>query len=280
MPNTILVIGATGMLGEPVTRRLHANGHDVKIFTRRAESAKTKFGAEYEVITGDVENPASLDAAMQGCQGVHINLDGGQDPDLERRGVENIARVAAQAGVARITYLSGASVREENGWYAGTKAKLAAEAALVKSGVPYTIFRATFFMETLPRFVQGKRASILGNQPHPWHWLAADDYARMVVAAYATPAAANKTLTILGPEPWTLHQALEIYCRIARPEAKISAIPFWMASLIAGLSRDPALQAAIPFFKYSGQVPESGDSSEANRLLGTPTMTMEQWCLP
>ena len=75
---------------------------------------------------------------------------------------------------------------------------------MVALGVPYTIFRATFFMETLPRFVRRTRASLLGNQPHPWRWVAADDYARMVAAAYTTPAAANKLLTILGPEPWTM----------------------------------------------------------------------------
>jgi uncharacterized protein YbjT (DUF2867 family) len=266
------------MLGEPVARRLHADGYIVRVFSRNAGAAQARFGAGCEAIAGDVEDPASLAAAMQGCQGVHINLDGGPDPDLQRRGVQNIARAAAQSGVERITYLSGASVREENSWYAGTKAKLAAEAALVASGVSGTIFRATFFMETLPRFVRGTRASILGNQPHPWRWVAADDYARMVAAAYATPAAANKSLTILGPEPWTMRQALETHCRIVRPDAKVSATPFWMASLLAGLSRDPALQAAIPFFKYSEKIAEAGDPAEANALLGAPTTTLEQWC--
>jgi uncharacterized protein YbjT (DUF2867 family) len=215
---------------------------------------------------------------LQGCQAVHVNLDGGLDPDLEPRGAENVARAAARTGVQRITLLSGTSVKQRNCWYAGTTAKFEAEAAVRASDVPYTIFQATFFMETLPRFVRGTRASILGSQPHPWHWVAADDYVRMVSKAYATPEAANKTLHVFGPQPWTMRRALQSYCAIARPDAKVGAIPFWMASLIVGLSRDRELEAVLPFFRYSEKVAEAGDSAEANALLGAPATTLEQWC--
>ena len=278
MAQSILVVGGTGMLGEPVARRLCAEGHHVRIFTRSLEKAQARFGAEYEVVAGDVEDLPSLQAALQGCHGVHINLEGGLDPDLERRGTENVVRAAAKAGIQRITYLSGTSVKQENCWYAGTKAKFEAEAAIRASGVPYTIFQATFFLESLPRFVRGTRASILGSQPNPWHWVAADDYARMVAKAYGTPGAANKTLHIFGPQPWTTRQALQTYCSIARPDAKVGTIPFWMASLIAGLSRDKTLQAVLPFFRYSEKVAEEGDPAEANALLGAPTTTLEEWC--
>lgn len=266
------------MLGEPVARRLGVDGHHVRVFTRNAANARAKFGPEYEVVAGDVENIPSLEAALRGCQAVHINLEGGLDPDLERRGAENVAAAAGRAGVQHVTYLSGTSVTKENIWYAGTKAKFEAEAAIRASGVPYTIFQATFFMETLPRFVRGTRASILGTQPHPWHWVAAGDYAGMVSKAYVTPAVANKTLHIFGPQPWTTRQALETYRSIVRPDAKVGTIPFWMASIIAGLSRDKTLQAVLPFFRYSEKVAEAGDPGEANALLGAPTTTLEQWC--
>ena len=56
MAQSILVVGGTGMLGEPVARRLCADGHHVRIFTRSPEKAQARFGAEYEVVAGDVEN--------------------------------------------------------------------------------------------------------------------------------------------------------------------------------------------------------------------------------
>jgi uncharacterized protein YbjT (DUF2867 family) len=278
MSTKVLVIGGTGMLGEPVARRLTADGLHVRIFTRSLDKAQAKFGAEYEAVAGDVEDPPSLEAALQGCQAVHINLEGGMDPELERRGTENVVRAASRAGIQHITYLSGTSVTKENCWYAGTKAKFEAEAAIRASGVPHTIFQATFFMESLPRFVRGTRAGILGNQPHPWHWVAAADYARMVSKAYVTPGTANKTLYVFGPQPWTTRQALETYCTIARPDAKVGTIPFWMASLIARLSRDKEIEAVLPFFRYSEKVAEEGDPAEANASLGAPATTLEQWC--
>lgn len=278
MSKTVLVIGGTGMLGEPVARRLRADGCQVRIFTRHPDKARPKFGAEYEVVGGDVEDQSSLDAASRGCQAVHINLEGGLDPDLERRGAQNVVRAASKAGLQRVTYLSGTSVTQANCWYAGTKAKFEAEAAVRESGVPYTIFQATFFMETLPKFVRGTRASILGRQPHPWRWVAAEDYARMVSTAYETPTAANKTLHVFGPQPWTMKQALQTYCRMAQPGAKVGAVPFWMAALIASLSHDKELEAVLPFFRYCEKVAEEGDPAEANALLGAPTTTLEQWC--
>jgi len=277
MIQSILVVGGTGMLGEPVARRLCAAGHHVRIFTRNVEKAAARFGADYEIVAGDVEDRAALDAALKGCQGVHINLDGGQDPDLERRGAENVAQAAAAADIQRLTYLSGASSTAENAWYTGARAKVAAEAAIQRAGMPYTIFKATFFMESLPRFVRGARASIIGSQPTPWHWVAAGDYARMVAAAYATPAAANKTLYVYGPATLTMLQALQVYCAAVHPGAKVGALPFWMASLIAALSGDKDLKAAIPFFRYTAKVTETGDPAEANALLGAPQTTLQAW---
>ena len=105
MTQSILVVGGTGMLGEPVARRLRAEGHHVRIFTRNPGQAQAKFGADYEVVAGDVEDLPSLESALKGCDGVHINLEGGLDPDLERRGTVNIVRAAGNASIHRITYL-------------------------------------------------------------------------------------------------------------------------------------------------------------------------------
>lgn len=274
---TILVVGATGLLGEPVARQLLADGYRVRVFTHSPEKARAKFGPEFEIVTGDVEDMAALRQALRGCAGVHINLYDGRDPDLERRGVSAVAQAAKQSGVQRVTYLSGATVSEANRWYAGAEAKWQAEAALRQSGVPFTIFRAASFMESLPRYVRGNRASYIGRQPHPWHWVAAADYARMVSKAYADPRAANKILYVHGPQALTLRDALETYCRIVHPTLKVSSLPIWMASLMATLFRVQDLAEALPFTRYAERVREEGDPAEANALLGAPTTTIEEW---
>ena len=102
MDQKILVIGGTGMLGEPVARQLQTAGFGVRVLTRRPQKARALFPAPFEVVAGDVDDPPSLAAGLAGCKGVHINLHGLFDPDLERRGAEAVARAACQAGVQRI----------------------------------------------------------------------------------------------------------------------------------------------------------------------------------
>jgi uncharacterized protein YbjT (DUF2867 family) len=272
---TILVVGATGMLGEPVARRLQADGYRVRVLARAPEKARARFGAGFEVVAGDVEDLASLDRALGGCQGVHVNLPG--FPPLEVNGTANVARCAARVGVSRLTYLSGASVCEKNAWFPLVRAKLDAEAAIRAAGVHYTIFQPTWLMESLKRFVPGGWAGVIGRAPLPYHWVAAADYARMVSRAYDTPAAVNKVFPVFGPEAYTMREALTRYCAIAYPNLRVRTVPFWLTWAIAILGRQTELRAALPILRYCEKVGEEEDPAEANALLGAPTTTLEEW---
>jgi uncharacterized protein YbjT (DUF2867 family) len=279
----ILVIGATGMLGEPVARELQADGYNVSILSRNVEKARTKFGSEFTIVQGDVQQPESLRAALAGMDGVHITLSGGPKPEdyerIEHQGTSNVAQAAAEAGVQRITYLSGFSVNETNRTKNyQTAAKYGAETAVTVSGVPYTIFRATWFMESLPLFIQNGRALIIGKPKASLHWLAAQDYAQMVSKAYRTPESANKTLHLYGPEAFTFADAIKQYQAVVRPDTKLSHIPLWLLSLLATLTRSASLKDEAQFMKYMEEVQEVGSPDEANELLGTPITTLTDWC--
>ena len=278
MGGAILVVGGTGMLGAPVVRRLVADGQAVKVMTRNPERAKKIFGTKAEIVVGDVEKPKSVDTALQGCTAVHINLATGEaGPDAERKGVAAVAEVAKRRGLDRITYLSGASVVEENCWYAPTKAKFQAEEAIRQSGVTYTIFKATWFMESLHRMIKNKKAFVLGSQPHAWHWIAAEDYARMVARAYTNPAAMDMEFYIYGPEKLTLRQALEAHVKQAHPDVTVKAMPLFLAGLMASVLGKPELKAVLPMFSYFEKVGEAGDGSEAHTILGRPKLTLADW---
>ncbi|TNF23554.1 MAG: NAD-dependent epimerase/dehydratase family protein, partial [Deltaproteobacteria bacterium] len=279
MAEKILVIGGAGMLGEPVARRLAADGHAVRVMTRRPEQIAPRVAALGEVVGGDVDDAASIARAVAGCTGVHINLDGKGDWDLERRGAATVAAAAAEAGVRRVTMISGASTCEENAWFPMTRAKLDAERALQASGVPATIFRCTMFMELLPTFVRQGKAMVMGRQTLPWHFLAADDYAAMVSRAFTVAEAADKVLAIRGPEALTLPVALERFRARCRPDAKLVRVPFallWLLSLAP--SRRELREVGLPLMRYFAKVAERGDPGEANALLGAPTTTLDAWC--
>jgi NAD dependent epimerase/dehydratase family enzyme len=144
--------------------------------------------------------------------------------------------------------------------------------------VPFTIFKAHYFMESLLRFIHGRLALQIGKQPNPYPWIAADDFARMVSRSYSMSEAMGKELFIYGPQELTMRQALQTYCRIIQPQAKVIYLPLWAAEVIARLGKRRELQSALPFFHYIEKVQASGDPTEANTLLGAPTTTLEEWC--
>jgi uncharacterized protein YbjT (DUF2867 family) len=273
----ILVVGGTGMLGQPLVRRLVADGYAVRVLSRSPDHARALLGEGCEVVSGDVDVLPSLETALCGCYGVHLNLPD-VDPDLESRGVAHVAQAAARAGVGRLTYVSGMTVSKENAWFPIIRGKLQSEEAIRQSGVPYSIFRLGFVMEILDKSFRGRFALVVGRQPHLFHMVAAADFARMVSAAYARPEAANKVFFIHGPQAYTWHQALKQYCTLARPGYRIVTLPFWLAEIMARVGRRAELRAALPFLRYLAQIGERGDPTEANALLGAPTITLAEWC--
>jgi uncharacterized protein YbjT (DUF2867 family) len=154
MRERILVVGATGMLGTPVALQLLKDGFTVRILTRNPVKAQEKFGSSVEICQGNVEQPETLVSALEGVFGVHINLSGGPKPEdyerIEHHGTVNVVQTALRFGISRLTYLSGNSVQKENTWFYPVRAKYAAEKAIRTSGIAYTIFRASWFMESLP----------------------------------------------------------------------------------------------------------------------------------
>lgn len=265
MHKTILVTGGTGMLGQPVARCLHEAGFHVRIMTRDEHKARPLFDDSFEIFTGNPLDTNCLEEALHGCYGVHISLP----TEVEQPVAALVAQVAARHGVARISYISGATVAEEQRWFPVINRKFLAEQAIRASGIPYTIFCPTWFMESLPLFVVQGRASILGKHPHPYHWVAAQDYARMVVAAYEPAAAANQRVFVYGPEAIHMEEALQRYCVVFHPDiTQVSTMPTWLVNLLATLIRNRELKAAGEMMAYFAKVGEGNYQANANNMLG------------
>ena len=163
MKKIILVIGGTGILGQPVSRCLKEAGFQVRIMTRDLQKARKTFDSSFEIVAGDPMDASCLEEALNGCYGVHISLP----TEVEQQVAETVAKVAPRHGVERITYISGATVAEENRWFPMINRKFLAEKAIQESGIPYTIIRPTWVMDGLPLFVNQGRAAVLGYAALP-----------------------------------------------------------------------------------------------------------------
>jgi uncharacterized protein YbjT (DUF2867 family) len=272
--NRILVIGGTGLLGQPVARHLQADGFMMRLLARDLDKVRAMFDQPVEIVAGDVTDTGSLERALQDCDGVHLSVGGAVD----QLSAENVAAVAKRGGLQRITYISGSTVLEQNRWFPMIQQKLMAEKAIQACGVPYTIFCPTWPMEMLPRFVRDGRATLVGDQPTPWHWYAADDLGRMVSNAYQRETTINKRLFIHGPQALTMQDAVKRYCEVLYPAIEtVSVMPVAMAMTVAETTGNTLLRFFAEMMAYFDKVGELGDPAEANTLLGAPRLTLDDW---
>ncbi|WP_433246392.1 NmrA/HSCARG family protein [Streptosporangium sp. CA-135522] len=147
----ILVTGATGQQGGATARRLLADGWRVRALVRdpSTEAARAIADAGAELVKGDMDDRASLDAAAEGVHGVFSVQPPATAPHLDdeevRLGV-NVAEAALAAGAGHLVYTSvGSADRGTTVNHWNTKWRI--EQHIRALGLPHTILRPVMFME-------------------------------------------------------------------------------------------------------------------------------------
>jgi uncharacterized protein YbjT (DUF2867 family) len=274
MSRQILILGATGMLGQPVTRCLVESGHRVRILARNLEKVRRLFGNTVEIVEGSALSKEKVRHAMAGCDAVHVNLPQAS----EFAAMQHVTDLGRANGLERITYVSATTACQENRWFEMVDVKIRTEDILQVSGIANTVFCPTWAMETLQNFIRGDRAvMILSKNPPPLHFIAGADFGRMVGASYEDDRALCKRLFVHGPEAVTLPDALERYFDACHPEKRIMRMKLWQARLIAKLTRREELADATQLIAYFDIVGELGDPVEANALFRAPSITLDAW---
>ncbi len=268
----ILVVGASGKLARPVIQELDKRGFELRLFSRNVNS--DMFFKPFEIVNGDVFNRTDLEKAIKGCEAIHINLS---DID-EAKATREITKVAVEEDVKLISTISGCTVAEENRWFPMIDNKFRAEQNLMNSGIPCLIFRASWFFESLELMVRKGKASVIGNQKNPYHWIAAGDYARMVGEAYIQPEIRNKIFYVMGEKPYTMKALLREYCEVTHPGIKkVNSMSPGMLRFIALVSGNKKLREVTDMFGYFEKTKEKGDAQETYNMLGKPETSFEKW---
>lgn len=139
----ILVTGGTGTLGRAVVARLVARGVPVRVLSRRARRPED---AADEWAVGDLRTGDGLSAAVRGVTAiVHCASDPLGDRDVA--GTGRLISAARAAGSPHLVYISIVGIEMVPLPYYRTK--LAVEHLIRRSGLPYSILRATQFHDLL-----------------------------------------------------------------------------------------------------------------------------------
>jgi uncharacterized protein YbjT (DUF2867 family) len=280
----ILFIGATGMLGKPVADQLIKSGFDVTLLARDIHKTQLLF-PQAKVVAGDVFDRNSLIHTMTGMDTVYCNLSVHQssketDKQPEREGMDTIIAAAKYTGIKRIACISSLVHKYEgmNGfsWWA-FRIKQSAIEKIKASGIPYTIFYPSIFMETFPnQMMRGNKVALLGKSEMPMWFIAAADYAKQVARSFELIGNENKEYNVQGPEAFNFDEAAKIFiANYSKAKLSVMKAPVGVMKFLGNF---------IQKFNYGWHIcealnkyPEKMESQPTWNELGTPTTRLADY---
>jgi NADH dehydrogenase len=224
----ILVVGGSGFVGRHVVAQLVAAGHRVVVPTRRRDNARHLFLLPtVEVVEADVADPGVLPQLARGADAI-VNLvgilnEGGRET-FARAHVEVTQRcidAAKGAGVRRFVQMSALNA-DERGPSAYQRSKGAAEAAVVASGLDWTIFqpsvifgREDSFLNLFARVLRFLPVMALAGADVRFQPVYVGDVATCFVRALDLDAAIGQRYPLCGPRVYTLRELVRYVGEVA-----------------------------------------------------------------
>jgi uncharacterized protein YbjT (DUF2867 family) len=287
----VLVTGGTGFIGPKVVHALRAQGREVRALVRRPEQATQLAGWGAELVTGDLTDPASLRAAVDGCSHVvHlVSILKGSPGDFHRvmtQGTADLLAAAKDARVERFVLMSALGTTETTKdtipYFAS---KWAMEQETARSGLEYTIFRPGFVFGrdggALPLFIKQVKYSpvvtVIGSGLQRIQPIWVDDVAEYLARGVDQPQAANRTFEIGGPDVVTWN---ELYLKIAKVLGKRRKLVHVPSSLARAGARLTQWAPGAPLTTDQVAMIEAGDNvatrTDAVDTFRLPLVSLEE----
>jgi divinyl chlorophyllide a 8-vinyl-reductase len=235
---SILVVGATGYIGNAVVAESVRQGYDVIAVTRSSKTDCQFEGAE--VVLADVTDPASIAKAFDrkidiviSCLACRSGLARDYD-EIDYKATLNVLNLAKENGTDQFILLSAICVRKPD--LPLQLAKLKMEDALIRSGIDYTIVRPTAYFwvfDVQTRMIEnGKPGYLIGAGDQAVHNpIAKEDLAEFMVGCVGNSEHINRLYIIGGPEVpgniVTYKDSLLMIFEALGKEPKLVNIPGW-----------------------------------------------------
>jgi len=253
----IFLTGGSGFVGSHVLPALLAAGHDVVALARTPKAAATiaernaTYAARLTTRIGDVTNPASIPAALVGCDAivhlVAIPRDWNNGADLLRintAGTEAMIAAASAAGITRFVHLGALGVQDrEDLHYAKSKAR--AERAVRESSLDWTIIKPSLIWGERDGFfnivaalvkIPAPAVPVPGNGKSRFQPVWVGDVARAIVQALGDPKSARRSFELGGPRYWTYTEITQEVARALGKRRIVVPMPVPLIRLVAGVS--------------------------------------------
>lgn len=264
---TILVIGAAGNIAGLVVPALVGHGAAVKGFVRKPEQVPlAKHRGASDVAVADLSDPASLDAALKGVEGVfHV---GPVFAPTEVQMGRNMVDAARRAGVRKFVFSS--VIHPVLSSLPNHAAKAPVEEALINSGLEYTILHPTMLFQNLA--ASWDRVIKTGVLAEPW---SADtrfsrvdyrDVADVAAIALTGDELAYGTFELCAPGIMNRHDVAALISEVLHREIRVGTLD---PSVLGDLPRD--MKAMFEHYNHHGLL---GSPLSLRTILGREPRTL------
>jgi divinyl chlorophyllide a 8-vinyl-reductase len=236
---TVLIIGATGYIGNAVVTEAVRQGYDVIAVTR--SPAKDGQFAGAEVVVADVSDPESIAKAFSrkinvviSCLATRSGLPKDFD-DIDYKATLNVLNAAQENGADKFILLSAICIRKPD--LPLQLAKLKMEDALIRSGIDYTIVRPTAYFWVFDvqtkMIAKGKPGYVIGTGDQATHNpIAKEDLAEFMVSSIGNSERKDRVFILGGPEVpgniVTYKESLGMIFESMGKQPNIISIPRWV----------------------------------------------------
>lgn len=281
------IIGATGMIGQPVTNAFIEAGYDVKLFVRNIEKARQYFSNSVQYLQGDLRDPLAVKRFISELEYLYLNLSVAQhsekdDFQPERDGMDNIIAALKDSQVRRIGYLSSLVH-----WYEGQNGfhwwvfelKRAALNKIRSSAIPHAIFYPSTFMENFDQgaYRRGNIIAISGESRFKMFLIAGKDYGRQVVKSFEIENGYQE-FVVQGQEGYTADEAAALFKQFSgNKKLKIVKVPFGFLKLAALFSN--TFRYGAKMIEALNNYPEKFEAEETWNILGKPQTKLKDYIL-
>lgn len=281
----IAVIGGTGMIGRPVVQALCDAGYEVTALVRDEAKARKLLPPGIRHCTGDLRNVHDVDRALQDQDGIYLNLnlnlaDGKHAWHAEREGIDNIIAAAQKNNIKRIAIISSVVMNYQgmNGfhWWVFDLKKEALD-KIRTSGIPYTIFYPSTFMENfMITYRKGNRILLAGTSHHKMYFIAGKDYGRWVARSFEVLKKENREYNVQGPEGYTADEAANVFINnYTRAKLTISRAPLAVLKFVGLFSN--TVNYGHHIIEALNNYPEKFESEDTWNTLGRPVTTLADY---
>ncbi|MGQ8337637.1 SDR family oxidoreductase [Sunxiuqinia sp. A32] len=274
MIKKLSVIGATGKLALPIIKRLQENSVEVTASVRNVEKAKTLLPDGTKIKKADLNDKIALAKSLKDTEYLYLNLSI-QEPDAEFvaeiDGVKNLLEVLKDSPIKQILKISGIGAlhpefNQKGEIYDANAVRSIGHQLIKDSGIPYTIFHPTWFLNALPAFIKGDEFAVYGKDAHPFYWANTTDFADQLTKAIGNVNTFNKEFAVQGKEALTFAKAGERFIKAYHPTLKLNHHP---------ITKDMGRFGLL--LSYYENVKEELVSENTWKILGEPKVKLEDF---